>query len=555
MDSGLKLFFLFCFISFPSICTSKHHPLDPLSRKELTLIKTILNKSYHNLTFHYVGLDEPEKTVLLPWLSRPTKKTLPPRRALVIARLHKQTHRIIVDLSSCSIISDKLYEGFGYPLLTIEEQTTASLLPLSYEPFLDSIKKRNLDLASVVCSTFTVGWFGEEKMGRRVLKIQCFHPKDTVNVYVTPIEGITLVVDLDEMKIVDYSDRIRVPVPKAEGTDYRSSMQKPPFGPSLAYAAILEPDGPGFKIDGHKVSWANWVFHVGFDVRAGPIISLASIYDVEKSKFRRVLYRGYISEIFVPYMDPSPEWYYKTFFDSGEFGLGQGAVPLEPFTDCPTNAQFMSAYYATQDGTPVKIPNAFCIFQKHAGNVMWRHTEYDIGDQVITEIRTEVTLVVRMVIASDNYDYILDWEFKPSGSINIKVSLTGVLGVKGVVYNHTDDIKNDTHGTLLANNTVGTYHDHLFTYHLDLDVDGDVNSFIKNNLVTKRVTDYSSLRKSYWTIVSETAKVESEARIQLGLKPIEMIVVNPNKKTKRGSSEVVSNFAHDGATGLCSQFR
>lgn len=36
--------------------------------------------------------------------------------------------------------------------------------------------------------------------------------------------------------------------------------------------------------------------------------------------------------------------------------------------------------------------------------------------------------------------------------------------------------------------------------------------------------------------MSETAKVESEARIQLGLKPIEIVVVNPNKKTKHGNN-------------------
>jgi primary-amine oxidase len=111
-----------------------------------------------------------------------------------------------------------------------------------------------------------------------------------------------------------------------------------------------------------------------------------------------------------------------------------------------------------------------------------------------------------------------------------------VLEAKGVTYTHTDEIREDVHGTLLANNTIGIYHDHFLTYYLDLDVDGEANSFVKNNLETIRITNQSSPRKSYWTVVSETAKTEGEARIQLGLNQAELIVVNPNKKTKVGNN-------------------
>ncbi|GMY27428.1 amine oxidase [copper-containing] alpha 2, peroxisomal-like [Fagus crenata] len=535
----LILFLLLSFYIFSLVVSShQHHPLDPLTPSEFTLVRTIVNKSHpstkHNITFQYIGLDEPDKPVLLSWLSNPKSKP-PPRRAFVITRLDKQSHEITVDLSTRSIVSDKIYHGHGYPLLTFDEQIVASELPQTYQPFLESIKKRGLNLSDVVCSDYSVGWFGEVE-SKRVLKLLCFYIDGSVNLYVRPLEGITLVVDLDEMKIVEYYDRFIVPVPKAEGTDYRASKQKPPFGPRLNGAALVQPDGPGFKIDGHMVSWANWVFHLGFDVRAGPIISLASIYDLEKQKYRQVLYRGFISELFVPYMDPTEEWYYKTFFDSGEFGFGQSAVSLKPLADCPANAVFLDSYYATEDGTPVKISNTFCIFENHAGHIMWRHTELGIPGEVIREVRPEVSLVVRMVSTVGNYDYIIDWEFKPSGSIKLGIGLTGVLEVKGVTYTHMDQIKEDVHGTLLADNTIGVYHDHFLTYYLDLDVDGEANSFVKNNLETIRVKDHNSPRKSYWTVVSETAKTELDARIQLGLKQAELVVVNPNKKTKVGNN-------------------
>ena len=128
------------------------------------------------------------------------------------------------------IVSDKVYHGHGYPLLTLDEQFAAVKLPQTYEPFIESIKKRGLNLSEVVCLTFTIGWFGE-------LKLLCFYIDGMVNLYTRPVEGITLVVDLDEMKIVEYNDRLIVTMPKAEGTKYRESKQKPPFGPRLNGAA------------------------------------------------------------------------------------------------------------------------------------------------------------------------------------------------------------------------------------------------------------------------------------------------------------------------------
>jgi primary-amine oxidase len=111
----------------------------------------------------------------------------------------------------------------------------------NYPPFISSIKSRGLEIEFVGCGGFSVGWFGEKKQGRRTVKIQCFYPKGTSNNFARPVEGITAVVDLETMKIISYNDEKKIPVPKAEGTDYRLSSQKLPFGPKINPISIEQP--------------------------------------------------------------------------------------------------------------------------------------------------------------------------------------------------------------------------------------------------------------------------------------------------------------------------
>ncbi|KAJ4971395.1 hypothetical protein NE237_004494 [Protea cynaroides] len=378
---------------------------------------------------------------------------------------------------------------FQHPLMTFEEQGVANELPLTYVPFKASISKRGLSLSEVVCQSYSVGWFGEMnvKKQRRLVKVLCNYLDGTVN-----LGG-----DLDTMNITDYEDRITVPIPKAKGTDYRSSHHKAPFGSKAGRTMIVQPDEPWFDI----------------------------------TKFRDVMYKGYISEVFVPYMDPTQEWYYKTFFDAGEFGLGLCAVPLQPKTDCAANAVFMDGYYAGQDGKLIKMSYVICVFERYAGDIMWRHTEIGIPRETIREVRPEINLVVRMVISTvGNYDCIIDWEFKQSGSIKVGV---GLLEMKGVKYTHTDQIKEDVYGTLIADNTIAEYHDHFLNFHLDLDVDQENNSFVKSKLQTTKVMEDNSPRK-------KVAKHESSdgyrfKGMETFWEPAELLVVNPNKRTKMGN--------------------
>ncbi|KAL3626271.1 hypothetical protein CASFOL_029820 [Castilleja foliolosa] len=538
---AMNLIFLTLLTFTPNVALVEHahyHPLNPLSPFELNQVKTLVKNSYKTPRFQYVGLDEPLKTEVISWLMQnKTKEPISPRRAFVVARVGSQTYEILIDLSKKTILRGKAYHGNGYPMLNNDEQELACQIPHKYGPFVNSITKRGLNLSEVMCDISTVGWYGEKNTKRVIQVIWYYSTGGTVNYYMRPIEGVMTTVDLDAMKVVAHRDRLMIPMAKADGIDYRESKQRPLYDNHIKGMTILQNDGPSFTLDGYNVRWANWDFHVGFDMRAGPIISLASIFDHDMNKYRSVLYKGYLSELFVPYQDPSAEWYFRTFLDAGEFGLGNCAVPLQPSKDCPNNAKYLDGYYTSQDGTPVKISNVICVFERYSGDVVWRHTDTE-SDDYSAEVRPDVTLVVRMVSTVGNYDYTFDWEFKQTGSIKVTVGLSGILAVKGTKYTHQDQIKEEIYGTLLAENIIAVRHDHFLTFYLDLDIDDVANSLTKTRFKTVSATNGTSApRKSYWTVVHETAKTESDGKINFDSgETHEIIVVNPNKETNVGNN-------------------
>ncbi|XP_041994887.1 primary amine oxidase-like [Salvia splendens] len=517
-----------------------HHPLDPLTVTEIHRVKHIIqnhhfftNKAY---ALHSVVLEEPEKQAVLRWRKG---NPLPPRKAAVVARAGGETLVLTADVGSGEVVRHEAGRASGYPTMTVEDMTSATWAPLASADFNRTVVARGVDLEDLACLPLSTGWFGKNEENRRLVKVQCYTTEGTANFYMRPIEGLTVVVDLDTHEILEITEKGRdVPIPNAANTDYRFAAQNS-YQRLVNPISLEQPKGPSFTVeDNHLVKWANWEFHLKPDPRAGVIISRAMVLDPGTGEMRNVMYKGLTSELFVPYMDPTDAWYFKTYMDAGEYGFGLQAMPLDPLNDCPRNAYYMDGVFAAADGTPYVRSSMVCVFESYAGDIAWRHAESPITGMEIREVRPKVTLVVRMAASVANYDYIVDWEFQTDGLIRIKVGLSGILMVKGSTYSNTNQVNNeeDLYGTLLSENVIGVIHDHFITFYLDMDVDGANNSFVKVNLQREYASPAESPRMSYLKAVRKVAKTEKDAQVKINLHdPSEFHIVNPTKKTRVGN--------------------
>ena len=129
-------------------------------------------------------------------------------------------------------------------------------------------------------------------------------------------EGVFIIVDLDSGEVVRMVDTGDVPIPDAEADFDEESVGTLREIPTRL--SIHQPDGPGFTVFGQFIRWQNWSFHRRIDPRVGLVLSLIRYRD--NGADRMVLYEASLSELFVPYMEPSAGWYSRTYFDIGDYG-------------------------------------------------------------------------------------------------------------------------------------------------------------------------------------------------------------------------------------------
>jgi primary-amine oxidase len=518
------------------------HPLDPLTADEIrTAIQIARSDSrFADAAFPSVASHEPPKADVLAW--RPGQSLA--RQARVQAMTTASFYELLVDLTARRLVSAVEQHG-AEPSITLSE-IEATKVVLTNAEFKTGLQKRGVtDFSKVFCAPFSAGYFGSPaQAGKRLVKVGCFDTRrSTTNLFGWPIERLYALVDLRRMEVLSVTDSGVVPIADGDFNYDTSSLKT--TREARKPTTLAQPLGTNVRVDGHEISWGNWRFHARIDPRVGTTISLARWRDGQE--WRSVMYEGYLSEMFVPYMDSDYGWQSRTYFDTGEYGAGVLASPLKPGIDCPETATFLTADFASDKGEPFTTPNAMCVFERSGGDPIWRH--FEVINQTY-EGRANVELVVRMAASIGNYDYLFDWIFNDAAEIEVRVGATGIDALKGVATRKMSDpaAADDTrYGTLVAPNLVAVNHDHYFNFRLDLDIDGSANSVNRDVYRPVRLPP-DSARRSVYVVERQIAESETAATLDNRHDSVRLRVINERRTNGVGNPASYEVLAVNHAT-------
>jgi len=454
---------------------STFHSLDPLSADEITATTAAVRAAdqFQSLSDRWrvvtIDLREPSKDAALAWAAHQSGER-PAREAEVVLldRDDGATHEVVVSLDgeSGGVVTSWRRREDVQPMAVVTELMEAEELVKHDERFRAALAERGVeDFDAIQIDAWPAGNFNHEgETGLRLARCLAFvRPRYADSEWAHPVDGLIALVDLNRLEILRIDDHGVVPIPPEPGNfDVEAAGT---LRDDIAPLLITQPDGPSFSVDGRVVNWQRWQLHVGFSSREGLVLNQVGYHD--QGRLRSILYRASLSEMIVPYGDPSPTHYFKNAIDAGENGVGISASPLTRGCDCLGEIFYFDATVSDADGAAVTIPHAICMHEEDAG-VLWRHIEWRNGTG---EVRRSRRLVISSFSAIGNYDYGFFWYLYQDGTLAYEVKLTGVLSTGAVAPD-----EHPRHGTLVAPGLNAMVHQHFFNLRLDFDIDGQKNA-------------------------------------------------------------------------------
>jgi primary-amine oxidase len=525
------------------------HPLDPLSAEEVSAAVRVLRThgpATDQMRFVSVNLNEPPKSEI----DSITAGNTPDRRAFIIA-IDLATRRVLealVSLSRGTLLSCDERPGVQ-PGIIIEEFILCENTVKADPRWRAALARRGItEFEKAIVDPWSAGAYGDERFpDRRLAQGLTWIRGSADDVgYGRPVEGLITFVDLEKMEVVEVIDDVQVPLPPLTGNYTAETLG--PLRQDLKPLEITQPEGPSYSVDGYEVRWQKWRFRVGFTSREGLVLHQLAYED--QGRVRPILYRASLSEMQVPYGDPTRTHRKKNAFDVGEYGIGRMANSLKLGCDCVGVIQYFDAHMVNMAGEPETIENAVCMHEEDYGT-LWKHSDWRTNH---SEVRRSRRLVISFFATVGNYDYGFYWYLYQSGEIQMEVKLTGCLSVGAYPPG-----QQPTHGALVAPQLYAPIHQHFFNFRLDMDVDGPGNSVYEVDTVADPPGPANPLNGAYRarnTLISNQSEGARDADPAISRT---WLIVNPSRRNAVGQppgyklmpgADVVRPFAQEGASIL-----
>ena len=461
------------------------HPLASLTRKEIKATVALLKaqgKVSETTRFAEIALQEPEKQMVLNW--QPGQ--VAPRLVTVTVQepTTGQVWEGAVDLAANQVVrwdekanvqSSEIWEeeDIGEALVKADPRWQAAML-----------RRGISDFEHVLVEFWFAGYFGNpQEAGLRLFRTPLFYNGDGANPYARPIEGVSALVNMTTLQVVEVIDTLADnEIPPVPGPAGFTENAVGPLRQAPKPMHEVFPEGPSYTIKNGEVTWQQWHFRFAFHPRTG--LTLYTVGYEDNGRVRPILYRASLSEMVVPYGDPTLHWFYRNAFDVGEYTLGRSSDILRPGKECPASSTFFNVIFADDFGLPYRQDATVCLFEADA-DIVWKHYDFNTG---LDEARRGRKLVLRWMASTGNYDYGFDWVFQQDGSLEQVTTATGIVLPKGVLSTRLIDANDpiaaaDTrYGTLVAPNIVATNHQHFFNWRLDVDIEGQLNRVLESNV-------------------------------------------------------------------------
>lgn len=437
------------------------HPLDPLSAAEIETAVAIVRRDGgldDTAWVETVGTAEPDKADL-------ADPTLQWRKANVCfyERSSGRTFDGVADL-----LAGKL-EAFAHvpgaqARISIDEFIDGGKMAAADPRVQAALRKRGVtDFDRVVIEPWAAGNFGiESEEGQRIAYCHCWlAAADGGNPYAMPIANLHPVIDLRARKVVRVDDFGVVPLPPEPAKFHHRTALRTDLKP----LHVVQPEGPSFTVAGHAVRWQKWQFRLGFNVREGVVLHQIGYED--GGRVRPIMHRASLSEMVVPYGDPTGGNFRRNAFDTGEYGVGQFLDSLALGCDCLGHIHYFDMAVHDWHGAPKLKQNAVCMHEEDYG-LLWKYSNWVTGD--VTSARSR-RLVVSSFATIGNYVYGFFWYFYQDGTIGVEVKATGIPFPTGLAAGAAS-----AYGETVAPGITSHVHQHCFSYRFDMAIDGGRNA-------------------------------------------------------------------------------